>query len=714
MTVTPTSAVPYTWNNYDRLMACLHGSVTPYDIPGEKLNEAWSYPTNVAVQIPLGLTLSRGTVQRFFREGYEWVKVPEGVEAPTILALLPKLHAHDPVRFAHLDPLLVTATAAHRNVERVKRMTHSTLDVTANNALQADPTIAVVNQIATVLKEVGEVAELMPYEDLVRLHFEYWGNSKLRGAFVNQRLPPIFAEKWDIFQMFPFVQMPGQLIAKLMFGVTGELIPQALTAPTSVGDAKLEYVLARKAIAGVPIRSPGAKADRTSTGATLRVFSIKPPRIELDGFAVQEIRPIHLKEWKTGSSAIAFRITLPAPAKKTLVEIVHQRSVIYTRQWDGGEFLLPGVHLFAWDGYDDQGVFDTIRMKDGLLEARVTTVDMLGRTAVGRTQFRGGPGTMRWLDARLDRQKKTAEVTVYAHFRKPSEVEVSGFKLPVSKGLADVMSGAISAVSGMESSILPLVPGVDKIPETTSLDDVLDGTPLLDLVKPPSVSEMLNNHTATISIRLPGVFDLNDDEFETFKNDIVFGIGKHWSRMVTLDSEPWALAVSCRERPVDNIPIFLMKGITDMARDSFGRTDTSPVLGSGRGLDRSFNMACFAEGLPIVDIWDDGDASDRRRVVGAHELGHSVLREAYDPFTSATHKGTTTIFGAAVAKEAALVTSGVSDVVVSGITRSDPLGDEIDLMYYQADSGKHNESKHHIAIEDDARALLWLSRVVLG
>ncbi len=304
MNVTPTSAVPYYWNNYDRCMAALHGTVTPYNIPAEKLNEAWQYPTNVPVQVPLGATLDPGTVHRFFREGYEWIRVPEGVTSSTILGLLPKLHELDKVRFAHFDPVLVAATATYRNIEHVKRMTHSTLDV-ANNALASDPTIAIVNQVMAVAKEVGGGAELMPYEDLVRLHLEYWGNSRLRAAFVNRRVPPYPPAKFDIFRAFPFLQAPGQLLAKVAFGVAADLIPQAIMAGTEIDGAKLEWVLARKAVMGVPVRTPGKTGAPGTASAPIKVFSLPPPRIELDGFAVQELRVFHLKEWKTASSKLA-------------------------------------------------------------------------------------------------------------------------------------------------------------------------------------------------------------------------------------------------------------------------------------------------------------------------------------------------------------------------------------------------------------------------
>lgn len=692
--ISPTSVVPYWWNNFDRCMACLHGNVTPYDIPSERLNECWGWTKSEPVRIPLGLSLEPAKIARFFREGYEWVKVPEEVPlGGNFIGYFAKLHAYDDVRFAHLDPLLVTATAARRNVDRVKRMMHSTLDVgSSGNSLTPDPTIAAVSQIFSVVKELSNGAELVPFEDLVRLHLEYWGNSRLRAAFVNARVPSYPAAKMDVFRTIPFTFMPGQFLAKTAFGVT-DLLPEALMATTEQGDAKLEWVLARKTVSGVPVRTLGTPS--TVSGPRIRVMSIPPPRIELDGFAVQELLPFHLKEWKTGETKLTFRVTIPAPVAKTTIEILEHRKVIYTETKEGGEWIVPGVHLWKWDGYDSDGVFDTILLKSNQLEARVTTTDMYGRVAVGRTKMGTGPGNIRWVDARLDRKKKVAEVTAYVHFRNPSEVELTGFKVGVPEALGNFLDGAMKGLSGMESNLAPLLPFADEIPDAASLDSLLDDVPLLDMIRPPSMAEMLNKRTATISLHLPDVFDLSREDFDTYKNDIVYGIGYHWSRDITVDGEKWELAVSCRERPVDNVPIFLMKGISDVAK-GFGWTQMDPdvgFLGSQNTLDRSVNLACFGEGLPILDIWEGDSDPVRRRQIGAHELGHSVLREAYDPFTSATHKGTTSVFGA-------------------GGQRSNNTDPEIDLMYYP--DRLASETQHHIAVEDDARALVWLARVTIG
>src|SRR5205085_1130577 len=95
------------------------------------------------------------------------------------------------------------------------------------------------------------------------------------------------------------------------------------------------------------------------TERKMNVVSVEPPRIELDGWMTQALVPFYLNTWKTRESKITFRITLPLPAIQTIIEIVHQRQIVYFEAHDLGQFLLPGVHTWQWDGYDNDGVYDS-------------------------------------------------------------------------------------------------------------------------------------------------------------------------------------------------------------------------------------------------------------------------------------------------------------------------------------------------------------------
>lgn len=691
---TMTSVVQYCWNRMDRIMAGVHGLVTPYAIPSAQLSGAWRYPVGTFVPIPLGLSQEPALVSRLLRDGYEWVQVPKEVPADgSLVAYFTRLHELDPVRFAHFDPVLIAATTARRAAARVERMMHASLDITtATNSLPSDPAIQAAGVAATAARVAEQLPEAVPYEDLVRLHLDYWGNSPLRAAHIADRAPPFAAEKFDGVRAFSFIGPPPalELFADVIFGGHDPL-PKALAAQAKHRGVHLDWVLARRPREGTPIWTAGT--PRTDARPTRVVVALPPPRIELDGFGTQELLPFHIKQWDTTRSRLAFRVTLSQPVARTRIEVRTAGTILYAEELVSASWCSPGVHLWTWDGFDADGVFDTRVFKRDRLEVRVTTVDALGRTASGRTHVSAQPGTARWVDARLDRNTRTVDVTTCVRFRRMSEVELSGFDIPVHKELRDLLEAATRGARGLETSVAPLAP-VDLEPDPVGLDALLDEAPLVDMVQPPSLAKILSERAWVFSLHMPGLLDLDPARFAHVQSCVLHGIAFHWSREVTLDGAPWALAVSASERTSDALPFFIGREVSEVAQD-FGWTkkNQKDTFLPEAFLDRSFNLAAFKEGLPIINLIKPTDDDVGLRYVGAHELGHSVLREGYDPFTSATHKGTSSIVGLHA-------------------TLRDETRDEVDLMYYGPKNGKGKARA--VACEDDARTLVWMARVIVG
>ncbi|MFO0618673.1 MAG: hypothetical protein U0414_39135 [Polyangiaceae bacterium] len=704
---TPTSVVRYCWTALDRTMAGLHSTVTPYAIPADQLNQAWRYEPGTFVPIPLGLSLEPATVSRFFRDGYEWVTPPEDV--PTgglMIEYFGRLHAHDPIRFAHLDPALVLATNARRAAARVERMQHASLDLSSPGNIAdlpagkgLDPGMPRLQAAAAVLDVGPGIPEMMPFEDLVRLHIEYWGNSPFRGEFLRQRAFAFTAEPVDVLRLIPMFVPFFQVIMKTLFGVA-DFLPAAAMTQAEMHGKRLEWVLARKPNEGVPILTAGTPT--TERRPTRVVTTMRQPRIELDGFGTQELLPFHLKQWDTTRSRLAFRVTLPDAVARTRIEIRARQRIVFAEDLESVSWCSPGVHIWTWDGFDAEGVFDTRLLKRERLEVRVTTVDLEGRTALARTHVSSQPGTVRWVDARLDRKTRTAEVTTYLRFRSPSELEATGFQFTLPKPLGEVVHAMTTAMGGLETSLAPLHP-VDLEPDHgATLDELLDHKPLVDMVRPPSIAPLLNKHLCNVSITCPKMFDLPRTSSRPRGKTPFAGVGIHWSRDVRLDGEPWVLSTTASERSVDAMTFFQSREISDVAVGEFGwkqpmdaNGSPVPLLPDGL-LDRSVNLATFLEGLPILNAVKAVEAPISSQYVGAHELGHSVLREAYDPITSATHKGTSSVFGN---KRKA--------------TYLDPSAAELDVMHYLdvVDLAPRARAR---ACEDDARALIWMARVIVG
>jgi len=685
-----TEVVPYVWNTLDGLAAQVGVGCTPYKIPAAMLNDAAAWRTGNTVLLPLSLSAEPATLGRFFREGYEWVDVPEGIHASTLIELFGQLFQHDNKRFAHMDPLLVIASATANDVARVQAMRGATMATSSASCarMQADPGLMAAHALLSIPQYVDP--GMIPFADLAFLHFEYWGNSELRFAVLDEmfkRVTPPSSTGWDftlgglISPRFPLA-IPW---SGFFGGLLSMILPQAL--PFEKNGKKVQKVLARSARKGVPIRALATHVGEAVQ--KIKVTSLEAPIIELDGFATQTLAPIYLNEWQTGSSKLRFRITIPVSAQKTILEIVRGETVIYRKTHDFGEFVVPGVHLWNWDGYDDNGVFDTMVLKSDDLEARVTVTDMHGRVAVARTELAAGPGTIRWVDARIDKKAKQVDVTVHARFSNPSDVEIASVKIPLPQGMGQAIGSMLDPVGGAQGfSLIPMaasIPGVSEaMPEASNLP----------------VGDLVNNNQLALSLNIPKSFDLPESQFEQFKADILFGIGFHWSRQVTLDGATFQLSVGCRERATDAVRTFLARPAAK-AFQELGIGDGSPF--GGPQVDtggRSFNLAAIMEGLPIVDIWNTSEADQyMRRYVGAHELGHSVLREAYDPVYSICHKGTSSVGQASFPTGPVPGATGELDV----------------MLYWMTGVGLSEADYARVrATEDDARALIWMAKVVFG
>ncbi|MFO0553996.1 MAG: hypothetical protein U0271_36790, partial [Polyangiaceae bacterium] len=621
------------------------------------------YSVGQDVTFSLGLTIDPPSVQRFFREGYEWVDVPEEVSTSgkTIQQLLIALYQHDKERFAHFDPALVVGTyMAGVAVNWPQMIPNSPFKIPA---FALNP----YNQ---------------PWGDLIMLHFDYWGNTNLRAALINDLVGGGGAA--DVF-----MDIATGLGSALLWilsndpwtGVWGRITPLAL--PSEQGEHKIKKVLARKALRGAPIQALPTTREQggnsTTTGRTVKVMSLPPPRIELDGFGRQTIWPIRdpvpLLPQPFGrrmhESKLRFRITLALGATNTRIEILRGDSVYYREVHQLGEFILPGVHIWSWDGYDQDGVFDSEVLKGSEWTARVTVTDLHGRTSVGVTHFSAAPDKHRWVDCRIDSESKQIDVTVWNQFLNPSDIRLfdAGLKIDNLSNLVDAGAGwmgnlASPAGGGGINALLPSLMNAFPGPAGSQFNGLLEEFRKL-FVKEGTGSDpnsagsravsqfaglvpgMLNTGEIEAGSELGRIFqgsDLDEESFRRLRTAVMDGIQRHWSRTLKMEAGEWNLKVSAKERANDATRTYLssMGGVIS--------------LREAKDRNRSFNLA-LVEGLPVFNIWDPAKALPEEQVqngwitnvdapyglTGAHELGHQVLIDRKDWLFSITHKGTSTI-----------------------------------------------------------------------
>lgn len=720
-----TEVVPYCWTEIDRLaiVTRLPGIyVTPYKIPPEAMRDCGGFGSGSLVHVPLAASVCAATVSRFFRGGYEWVPVPEGIDlaGKTLLDLFSALFAHDPVRFAHLDPVLVTAMVMAR--------------VAATPPAPMAPKMPDVPSPMLFRALDLLLSPPVPFNDLAQLHFDYWGNTRLRAKVIGAT---VHTERFDVgpFKLdFPMVGGGGNPFTSLLSG----LVPVAL--PAEERGVKLERVLARKVEQGAPLR---AVPRRTGSGVTttVNVATSHAPRIELDGWQPQTLLPMRPDEWELGVSRVRFRITVPRPAQQVRVEILNDGQVYYEETHAWGEYVIPGVHVFTWDGRDLQGVWDSVALKKNRLCARLIVVDIEGRVSVTSTDIGTSPGTVRWVDARIDPDRKAVRVSTFARFTRPSEIELGAFDL----GLPDLPGGSLASALGQGGSalggalpggnLLPMVPGLSSLPEPSRArgprrvpDAGMPADPS-SFAAPPGVPQLgFAGDKVRLKIPMPPFLDLDEQKFIKFKQLILEGIHKHWSRTgiraVRIGGVAFDLDVHGVERQTDANQTILARPLSK-ALQSIGIGDGSKIGGDNDFGGRSMNLA-FMEGMPIIDIWSDDESNLWRCAVGAHEVGHTVLREYRNLFVSMLHKGTSNIM------QQRNMDNAPSLPTNDAFARATSDEADIDLMKYTADGwGGVSQSKvpaevekndlrnqlcsdHVFATEDDARGLITLASVVFG
>lgn len=678
--------VPYRWTELDRMAVVTQfpsAHVTPYSIPASSLGHATEPQSGDLIRVPLGATEDAAVVERFFREGYEWVPLPEDIDptGQTLVQLFAKLYQKDSYLFSHFDPVVVASLEMAR-------------------AAAEFPEKSVVQLITS---------PPIPFADLSQLHFDYWGNTKLRFEVVNsvvqQKEVKVGPFKFD----FPWFG------SNPLLGLLTTLLPPAL--PAERNGAKLEYVLARKPRKGVPIMAlPRRVGGGVST--TLKVVSLPPLHIELDGWQVQTLVPLRSDGTKRSPSKIRFRLHIAFPASQVRLEILRGNAVYYQETHDGGEYLIPGIHIFSWDGCDDAGVFDSIALKQNDLTARLIAVDFNGRVGTATTSLGTSPGTVRWVDTRMDPKAKAVEVTTYARFRRVSELKIGSIELALPGLPGGSFGSAVTGLSNMvpKGALAPVIPGINRLipeferkkkgPETPPPFGIPDD-PTGILPVPPGVPQLsVAGDKLKLEVFVPPLLELDDEKFARHKSLILMGTAKYWTRTgmraVSIEGEPWDVKTIAFERTKDATPTFLCRTLPE-ALKSIGIGDGSK-LPEGFG-SRSMNWA-FMEGFPIIGIWEDSDGKDadaHRARTGAHEVGHTVLRERGGLLLSLTHKGTSTIGQVALpAPDGPLYVTGETT--------------EIDIMKYKqlGSSWPDDWQERMVAAEEDVLGLIGLGTVCFG
>lgn len=150
---------------------------------------------------------------------------------------------------------------------------------------------------------------------------------------------------------------------------------------------------------------------------------IKPPRsiefkIKVKPVGEQTFVPFGIPSFqgKEENQHISFEVeVLKKGVDSIKKEILHNGKVIRSHTFDGP--FSVGKHNFDWDGFDDNGVYDSTIFTTGKLQAKVTGT-LNGKIGEHMSEeFSFGYKEVQWVDVKIDKNTKRIDVTLRVNLK---------------------------------------------------------------------------------------------------------------------------------------------------------------------------------------------------------------------------------------------------------------------------------------------------------
>ena len=172
------------------------------------------------------------------------------------------------------------------------------------------------------------------------------------------------------------------------------------------------------------------------------------------------------------------------------------------------------------------------------------------------------------------------------------------------------------------------------------------------------------------------------DRFTHYTQLADLGLGRYWSRTITLNGVGYAVTVSARQSR-EGLPLILAH-------------TGSPLLGPLSS--RSSNPYPLLSGNLYYEPRHEGDADAMFAMTAAHEIGHAFLTSAFGIHWSWGHGGTSSIYGR-----------------IASAAPPYPQAGEIELMTYYRENPlaaiyRQDILRRTTASENDVKTLLYIAR----
>lgn len=373
-------------------------------------------------------------------------------------------------------------------------------------------------------------------------------------------------------------------------------------------------------------------------------------------------------------------VVVTARKHPMLMQNIQKKKPVYhparpVNLWDWkpayNPFIIPvsdytkiGSYVLLWDGFDNNGIYDSTRFDNKNLKAKITAKKNGIEKSI-EVEFSTQRAEVDWVDVKIDKNIKRIDTTLRVNLKDGGE---EGLKCTTH------LAGARDETHWEEACPW------DKIPATSLIAG-----------KPP------------IKTRTRSFADL--------EKLAINGLNYHWGRNknhavakdVKILEEPYEVfinATNTEDKAMDDVSLVYNTNGDWMRSGNPGSATMNPISWVGNLVSRE--AVCYNVGyIKYSNGWayqEEFEENIEFEETSAHEIGHEVLKSYGGTVYSYGHKGSVNV-----------VTQSNS-----GNSTNYPINGEIDIMPYYNNYIPISDRKRMVASERDVLSLIWLTKITLS
>lgn len=303
-------------------------------------------------------------------------------------------------------------------------------------------------------------AEAEPVGESRMLRFEFAGNDfqSAPGASDAGLLLRVDYPRFKYMEVQAELEVDGKVTASRQVNDSLDVLVNEINPPSPFKvNARVPEVPGQDVQTRPPSEPPkgAAETERLPPKSQPKPSKPKPapkpkpmpesPDLDLDELGDDDqIIPLLMNpDTKFGESKVKFDLEIEGDddfeAETTEVAILQGTTPIFAQTFSTGAYLRkPGDYVWAWDGYDSNGVLDTAILKDQTLKLQVT-VNKGGHSAKHALKLLNEANNADWVDVKIDLNAKQIELAFYINCQNEDGIAAAEYQR-----LVDLVKSGIS------------------------------------------------------------------------------------------------------------------------------------------------------------------------------------------------------------------------------------------------------------------------------